>query len=209
MNALKNIIKKVGKIDTLEQELCIKNIELCSLYDVGLGLQTDLDNYNEDSKTYYNKENYNKDDKAIIDRLILSDGMPCYNSNEKLCRKFDSEEYSESNLNCHLDIFEKTNDDRFEIRGNIPYKLLYEENLSSENQKLVLNDLNGNELVSLYKKEFLGIDKECDEKYTLNENEYETFHYSEKMEQALLLIEGIILTPGSLGYFLFIIFSQV
>ena len=37
----------------------------------------------------------------------------------------------------------------------------------------------------------------------------ETFHYSEKMEQALLLIEGIILTPGSLGYFLFIIFSQV
>ena len=36
----------------------------------------------------------------------------------------------------------------------------------------------------------------------------ETFHYSEKMEQALLLIEGIILTPGSLEYFLFIIFSQ-
>ena len=202
--------KKCGKIDTLEQELCIKNIESCPLYDVGLGLQTDLDNYNynEDSKIYYSKENYNKDDKAIIGRLILSDGIPCYNSSEKLWRKFDSEEYSESNLNCHLDIFEKTNDDRFEIRGNISYKLLYEENLSSENQKLVLDDLNGNEFVSLYKREFLGIDKECDEKYTLNENAYEKFHYSEKMEQALLIIEGIILTACSLGYFLFRIFSQ-
>ena len=201
--------KKCGKIDTLEQELCIKNIESCPLYDVGLGLQSDLDNYNynEDSKTYYTKENYNKDDKAIIGRLILSDGIPCYNSSEKLWKKFDSEEYSDSNLNCHLEIFGKTNDDRFEIRGNISYKYLYEENLSSESQKLVLDDLNGNELVYLYKREFLGIDKECDEKFNLNENAYEKFHYSEKMEQAVLLTEGIILTPFSLGYFLFAILS--
>ena len=110
-------------------------------------------------------------------------------------------------MNCHLEIFGKTNDDRFEIRGNISYKYLYEENLSSESQKLVLDDLNGNELVSLYKREFLGIDKECDEKYTLNENAYEKFHYSEKMEQAVLLTEGIILTSFSFGYFLFGILS--
>ena len=42
--------KNCGRIDTLEQELCIKENEKCPLYDAGIGNQTDLDNYKYDEK---------------------------------------------------------------------------------------------------------------------------------------------------------------
>ena len=32
-----------GRLDTLEQELCIKNTEKCPLYDLGLGYKYDSD----------------------------------------------------------------------------------------------------------------------------------------------------------------------
>ena len=54
-------------LDTLEQELCIKNTENCPLYDLGFGEQTDSINYNynNDANVYYNKDNYNKTNKKI------------------------------------------------------------------------------------------------------------------------------------------------
>ena len=50
-------------MDTLEQELCIKENEKCPLYDIEIGESPDDDNYiyHENSNVYYNNEKYNKE----------------------------------------------------------------------------------------------------------------------------------------------------
>ena len=107
--------KNCGKLDTLEQELCIKENEKCPLYDLGIGNKSDDDNYiyDEYSNIYYNNDNYTKKNKTIIGRLILNDGQPCYNSLEKLWKKFVSEEAVETNLKCDIEVYGKYNDDRY------------------------------------------------------------------------------------------------
>ena len=185
--------KNCGRLDTLEQELCIKENEKCPLYDIGLGLPPDTNNYiSVDSKIYYNKDNYNEPNKTIVGRLILNDGQLCYNSTEKLWRKFSSKEGFETNSQCHMNIFNKYSDDRYEKKGSISYVKLYEDNLNSECQNLILNDIIVTAEVSLYKREFFGIDKQCDEKYNLNNNTYTILHNSEESERLLLIIGGIM-----------------
>ena len=91
-----------------------------------------------------------------------------------------------------MEIFKKDSDDRYENRGNISYKQLYKDNLNSESQNIVLYYLKGDELVNLYKREFFGIDKQCDEKYNLNNDTYNIVHSTEKSEQLLSMIGGFI-----------------
>ena len=71
--------KNCGRIDTLNQELCINENDKCPLYDIGIGEPPDNISYiyNKDSNIYYNNDNYNITNKAIIGRLILNDGQPC------------------------------------------------------------------------------------------------------------------------------------
>ena len=113
--------KNCGKLDTLKQELCIEEHKKCPLYDIGIGNRTDDDNYIyiESAKVYYNKENYNKENKKIIGRLILNDGQPCYNPFEKLWRKFNSKEAVNSHLKCDINVFDKYNDDRYKNKGEV------------------------------------------------------------------------------------------
>ena len=96
-------------MDTLEQELCIKDNEKCPLYDAGIGNKSNDENYiyNETFNVYYNNENYNKENKSIIGKLILNEGQPCYNSNEKLWRQFYFEEAGKTHLKCDIEIFGK------------------------------------------------------------------------------------------------------
>ena len=88
----------------------------CPLYDIGIGNKSYDDNYiyNNNSNIYYNKENYTKENKKIIGRLILNEGQPCYNSLEKLWTKFNPEEAVETHLICEMKVYDKYNDDRFE-----------------------------------------------------------------------------------------------
>ena len=83
--------KNCGIIDTLEQKLCIEQDEECPLYDVRI--KTNEENFNDisydkviNSNIYYNNLNYYNNilDKKIIGKLILNNGQPCYDSNEKL-----------------------------------------------------------------------------------------------------------------------------
>ena len=95
--------KNCGRIDTLGQKLCIKDTEKCPLYDVGLGYQSDTDNYiiNEgNSQAYYNKDGYNKPDKKIIGKLMLNQGQPCYYPLETLWTQFDRDENALTHLSC-------------------------------------------------------------------------------------------------------------
>jgi len=203
--------KNCGRLDSLEQELCIKETENCPLYDVGIGSASDLDNYNYDSSAniYYNNENFNKANKKIIGRLVLNEGQPCYNATEKLWKKFSSKEGFDTNLQCDMEIFGKYSDDRYEERGEISYKRLYQDNLNPESQNIVVPNLVGNELVHLYKREFFGIDKECDKKYNLNDNTYESLHKSEQSEFYLLIIEGILICCFGLPLLMFAIMEII
>ena len=186
--------KNCGKLDTLEQELCIKENEKCPLYDLGIGNKSNDKNYIYDEKinVYYNNENYNKENKAIIGRLILNEGQPCYNSNEKLWTAFDYEEAGKTHLKCDIEVFGKYNDDRYENKGNISYKKLYKDNLDSQCQEMIFDDLTGNEEMSLFKREFLGIDKKCDENYILSRESFDIFHDNIRYESTVLIIEGFI-----------------
>ena len=122
--------KNCGRIDTLNQELCIKGNEKCPLYDIGIGLPPDSTNYiyNKDSNIYYNNDNYNKTNKTIIGKLILNDGQPCYQSSEKLWRQFSSSERKKTHLNCtNIQVFVKVNEHRFIERWNITYRNIYKD----------------------------------------------------------------------------------
>ena len=194
-----------GTIDTLEQHLCIKDGEICPLYDAGIGNQEDTENYifNEtNSSLYYNKDTYtyNYPNKKIIGKMILNDGKPCYKITEKLWRKFDSSEIDKTHLECGLEVFGKSTDGRYEYKGDISYKKLYEDNLSKNNKDLVMDDIK-DEKVSLYKREFLGIDKECHMKYDITKEQNDKLISNQKMEAKCSLVEGILILGSCAALF--------
>ena len=131
------------------------------------------------------KFDYDNPNKKIIGKLILNEGQPCYRLNEKLWKKFDSDEGGENHLKCELEIFGKLNDDRYENKGDIKYKQLYIDNLSKYNYKLVKNDLK-DEKVNLYKREFLGINKSCDANSNISKDKYEKIKKYEIFEKDIL-----------------------
>ena len=124
--------------------------------------------------------------------MILNDVNPCYQITEKLWRQFDSKEKVETHLECELEVFGKSIDDRYEYKGDITYKKLYEDNLSKDNQDLVMDNIK-DEKVSLYKREFLGIDKECHMKYDITEEQNDELKSNQTMEKNCSLVEGIII----------------
>ncbi len=184
--------KNCGIIDTLEQQLCIKNEENCPLYDVGLGIPPNYEDYEIKGNIYYNKNIYNSPNKKIIGKLILNEGQPCYGLNEKLWRKFISHEIGEGHLKCELKILNKLNDERYERKGDITYDELYKDNLGSNYNYFDEEELKNNK-VSLYKREFLGINKFCDEKKEISEDNYNKLRKNQKMVKVCLLVEVIII----------------
>ena len=177
--------KNCGRIDTLEQELCIKDTENCPLYDVSInnGIIT------------YDNDGTNTANKKIIGRLILNDGQPCYKNDERLWRHFSSEEAVYTNNVCtnSYQTFGVYIDDRYEERGSITYYKLYEDNLSPQNKELVTSNMYGNEIVNLYKREFLGVDKECEIEADITKDKVELMKSAQSMEQTLSFVEGIII----------------
>ena len=192
-----NYIKDCGTIDTLEQHLCIKNEEKCPLYDIGIGEQNNKEGYTinigGDSNIYFNNDNYSEINKTIIGKLILNDGQPCYRYNEKLWKQFSSEEIGQNHLECDLDIFGLKTDARYKIKGNISYYKLYENNLEEDILTILSDKIKGDEYVSLYKREFLGIDKTCDRKYNITRDKYEKLKRNQKKEKICVFVESLII----------------
>ena len=192
-DSCKNGFKNCGIIDTLNQTLCIKEEESCPLYDVKIGKEENSNGYIYDafSNISYNDINYNGE-KKIIGKLILNDGQPCLSLSEKLWKKFSSKEAADGHLKCKFKIDNYENENRFEERGQITYKKLYEDNLNTECKELLLDEIQ-NEKVSLYKREFLGMDKSCDQKLNLSRNNYDKLKKNQKNSKILVLVEAILL----------------
>ena len=188
--------KDCGIIDTLNQHLCIKDTEKCPLYDIWIGenIISPYFNYNEIAKVYYNNDNYNGVNKKILGKLILSQGQPCYVLNEKLWRKFHNIEAIEGHLECELNIFDKITNDKFKYKGDISYKKLYEDNLSKEDQNIILQYIRGYENVSLYTREFIGIDKSCDNNFNLNKDDHEIIIKNQNKERNCFIAEFIFIS---------------
>ena len=98
-----------------------------------------------------------------------------------------------NHLNCELKILGKNSDNRYNKKGDITYYDLYKDNFNYQ----FFSSIDENELkkekVSLYKREFLGIDKECDEKTDISKKQYNILKKSQKYEKILLLVEPIII----------------
>ena len=192
--------KNCGIIDTLEQNLCMPKDEECPLYDVEILEENKNNNYesnpfyiyNENASISYNNNNYNEPNKKIIGQLLLSEGQPCININEKLWRKFISKEIADSHLKCEYQIFGKATDDRYVKKGGITYYDLYKSILDSKYLNLFSTNELSTKYVSLYKREFLGIDKACDEKLQLSQENLDKLKASQKSEKILLLVEPIL-----------------
>jgi len=196
--------KNCGRIDTLNQELCIKEEEKCPLYDIGIGEPPDNISYiyNKESNIYYNNDNYNEKNKTIIGKLMLNDGQPCYDSNERLWKKFANSEAVATHLNCtNFKIFNKDSDDRYIEKGEITYKKLYEDNLNERAKNKTINNVTDNEKVYLYKREFYGIYKECDKKFNLIDD-FKDLKNIQDFDKLIQTMEGIIISVVVIPFFL-------
>ena len=197
----KNCFKSLEIIDTLNQILCVGNTEKCPLKDIYFG-QINLNGYTYDSEVdvSYNNENYEGDEK-IIGSLVLNDGQPCLSVEEKLWKKFHSDEAGDGHLECEETIENVENDKRYKAIGQVTYKSLYTDNLSEENKKILLGSV-GNAKVTLYKREFLGIDKDCDEKFDMSGFSYDKIKNNHDRLKILYLFEFIFLIFISCGVYL-------
>ena len=185
--------KNCGRIDTLNQELCIEENENCPLYDVGIGEQSDKTNYNYDidSNVYYSKENFNIQNKAIIAKFNLSHGQPCYDTNETLWKKFSSKETVDSHLTCtKIKVFNKGSDDRYKERGYITYKRLYDDNLSQRAKNAIMNEI-GTDPVTLYTREFFGVNKTCDE--NLDITDISKLKFTQNADRIIEIVQGFVM----------------
>ena len=149
--------------------------------------------HNKTSNIYYNNEKYNDTNKAIIGKLVLNDGQPCYQSNEKLWRKFADSEKDETHLSfTNIKVFNKTNDERYKKTGEIKYRKIYLDNLSFRAEMIILFSDIGDEKVSLYQREFFGIDKECDDKHNLTDD-FGSLEKTQSIDRTMQLVEGIFI----------------
>ena len=188
-----------GIIDTLNQKLCIRKGEECPLYDISIN----------GTGIYYNNKNGN----TIIGKLILNHDQPCYYLSDKLWRKFYSEEAGEDHIYCQNEVFGKIKDTRYEFRGSVEYKKLYQDNLIFYSSKidyknLILQNIK-DEKVSLYKREFLGIDKECELKNPAADKNYTSLKENQGYFKYLIIIEAFILLLFSISIFKDICYLEV
>ena len=161
--------------------------ENCPIYDVGIDTDGSIYSSNDENEP-------NTNNKKIIGKVLLNDGQPCYRINEKLWQKFVPEEVGDEHLKCELEIFGKLTDERFKPQGQITYDQLYKDNLGSNYDDLFKNVQSklSNNKVTLYVREFLGIDKECDEENKISKDDYEILSKNQKLEKIFSLVESLI-----------------
>ena len=98
-------------------------------------------------------------------------------------------------MKCELEVFGKYEDDRYYYKGDITYDKLYQDNLGTTNYNLFKDKLEELQKlnVSLYKREFLGIDKNCDKENYISRDNYKNLRKNQGMEQICILVEAIII----------------
>ena len=115
------------------------------------------------------------------------------NENEMLWRKFSPSEVNETHLKCsNIEVFGNFNENRFIKKGEITYKRLYTENLYEGLINKLFRGRILNEFVTLYKREFYGIDKNCDEKFNLIDD-FNDLNKIRKIDKIIEIVEGFAL----------------
>ena len=95
-------------------------------------------------------------------------------------------------------IFGKYIDDRFIKKENIAYKRLYQDNLNLMSKSIVMDKV-GSETVSLYKREFLGIDKKCNENFVLSDN-FNSLKSIQNADKIIQVLQGFLMASITLPF---------
>ena len=103
----------------------------------------------------------------------------------------------DGHINCQNMVFGKYIDKRYEFRGCVEYKKIYQDNLNFyglniDYKNLILQNIKS-EKVSLNKRVFLGIDKECEQKNPVVGKDYTSLKNSQEIFTVLIFIEAFIL----------------
>ena len=197
-----NGFKSCGYLDTLDQKLCIKINEECPINDLIINKEEEgpkdyitIPLKHNKYLHYTNKNNKNH----IITKLKLNEhNQPCIEPGEYNWKYYYFLEQSSSN--CKTSIKSKIYDSRYiEIDSINKYELYYDNGVLNSIQHLPLYDTQilRNDIIYLYKRTFLGINKICMEKnkysfeyfINLKEKQSNTKYYI----QLNLIILGIII----------------
>ena len=165
-------LKYCGKIDTLNQKLCLpENIE-CPIQDFQISNNEIID-YN--NIKYSNKEitefisyTNKKTDFFIIGNISIGSGPPCINKLEENWEKLENKEINETSY-CRTKFDGVEYDKRFNKCGEISYTNIYESNLPKDVFNIIYNSLSGHKL-KVYKRPYIGINLSCYENSNYNLN---------------------------------------
>ena len=156
-------LKYCGKIDTLNQKLCLpENIE-CPIQDFQIS-NNEIIGYN--NIKYSNKEitefisyTNKKTDFFIIGNISIGSGPPCINKLEENWEKLENKEINETSY-CRTKFDGVEYDKRFNKCGEISYTNIYESNLPKDVFNIIYNSLSGHKL-KVYKRPYIGINLSC------------------------------------------------
>lgn len=152
-----------GKIDTLNQTLCLPENIKCPIQDLKFGVKM-LNNYENIEYKYGNvvKEyiSYTNRiiDNQIIGNISLGSDFPCINKEEENWEKLEI--YEKNSTTCETIIKGKAFDKRYKKAGEISYLNIYKSNLPDDTFKAMLNSIIGKTL-NVYISPFIGISKDC------------------------------------------------
>ena len=163
-------LRSCGIIDSLNQKLCLPNHIKCPLNDIEIVKKNNFTIINKYKNEGYNDTKGSDDiiffytnnqrEKPIIGRIILNGEKPCANPVEFSWKKLNEYERNHSSK-CKNKYKGNLYDETYEQFGKITYDTLYKDNLIAQDYDIFYRKLLENNYLYLFKKEFIGIDKEC------------------------------------------------
>jgi len=165
-----NELKYCGKIDTLNQKLCLPtNIE-CPIQDFQISnmFKEGYNNiqYSYNGMTEYISYTNQNTDFFIIGNISIGSGPPCINKLEENWKKLENKEINETSY-CKTEFEEVKYDKRYKKCGKLSYINIYQSNLPKDVFNIMYNSIDGHYL-EVYKRPYIGINLSCYLKSTYN-----------------------------------------
>lgn len=156
-------LNKCGKIDTLNQTLCLpKNME-CPIQDFRINNEG-IKGYNNTRYSYKEVTEYisytnKKTDSLIIGNISIGAGPPCINKEEENWEKLEDKEVNETSW-CKTQFDGLVYDRRYTYCGELSYINIYESNLPKDVFNIMHNSSKGHKL-KVYKRPYIGVNLTC------------------------------------------------
>ena len=168
-------LKYCGKIDTLNQKLCLpKNID-CPIQDFRIN-SSPIQGYNyirysfNNSISEYILYTNKKTDLFIIGKISLGSNTPCVDIDEENWEKLEEYEIDKT-VQCKNDNNGNLFDKRYNETGNLSYINIYQSNLPDDAFSDMKESIKGHNLY-VYKRPYIGVDLKCYNNSDFNPDNY-------------------------------------